>query len=79
VESQGRGGLSRAKEKFGVSYLALKRWMSPKPKLKKRGRPKTEKTSRPATIKGLKGILGLVRKTEANFAAIKARLTKLGT
>ncbi|MDB5049246.1 MAG: hypothetical protein JWO30_2317 [Fibrobacteres bacterium] len=25
VKSQGRGGMSRAKEKFGVSYIALKR------------------------------------------------------
>lgn len=28
VASQGRGGISAATKKFGVSYIALKRWMN---------------------------------------------------
>lgn len=40
VESQGRGGISAATRKFGVSYIALKRWMGPKTKGRGRvGRP----------------------------------------
>lgn len=67
-ESQGRGGIIRAKEKFGVSNIALNRW------LKGIGSDPGKRSK----IKGLKGILGLVRKTEMNLAAIKARLAKLG-
>ena len=77
VKSQGRGGFVRAKEKFGVSYVALKRWMGPNAKPGKRGLPKKATEAKPTKIKGLKGILGLVCRTETNLAAIKTRLANL--
>jgi transposase-like protein len=40
VQSRGRGGISEATRKFGVSYIALKRWMGGGPKSSGRvGRP----------------------------------------
>ena len=43
VASAGRGGITQAKEKWGVSYIALKRWMNGagagKPGRKPKGAP----------------------------------------
>lgn len=41
VQAQGRGGITKATKKFGVSYIALARWMKGKGGKKgKVGRPK---------------------------------------
>ncbi len=47
VNSRGRGGISAATRKYGVSYIALKRWMNPG---SGRGRP-----GRPGKSRGLDG------------------------
>jgi transposase-like protein len=39
VGSQGRGGISAAGKKFGVSYIALRRWMNGETGGRKAGRP----------------------------------------
>lgn len=38
VNSQGRGGISAAGKKFGVSYIALRRWMNGETGGRKAGR-----------------------------------------
>ncbi len=61
VEEQGRGGISAAGKKFGVSYIALRRWMNKKSGLPteaknvKPGRP--AKMIAPVSAKGLKGMI----------------------
>lgn len=47
VQSQGRGGISAATRKYGVSYIALKRWMG--------GGGRKGRVGRPPKAKGLDG------------------------
>lgn len=61
VNSQGRGGISAAGKKFGVSYIALRRWMN--------GETGGRKAGRAAS----KGMDGRKRKTvHAAVAALKS-------
>lgn len=64
VNSQGRGGISAATRKFGVSYIALKRWMNPGAARGKAGRP--------AKARGLDG--RTQRKVKTAQKALKALL-----
>jgi transposase-like protein len=52
VESQGRGGISAATRKFGVSYIALRRWMGGGTRTKGKGRGRV---GRPPKAKGIDG------------------------
>ena len=73
VSSRGRGGISAATKKFGVSYIALARWMKgvgkgtrrlgrpPKAKADKRSK-KTVKTALIA-LKGLKKQFTILQRT----------------
>lgn len=47
VQAQGRGGISAATRKYGVSYIALKRWMG--------GGAARGRVGRPPKAKGLDG------------------------
>ena len=61
VNSRGRGGISAAGKKFGVSYIALRRWMN--------GETGGRKAGRPAS-KGLDG--RKVKSVKAALAALKS-------
>lgn len=63
-EKHERGGMSRAQEKFNVSYLTIRSWMKPGVKAKKMGRP--AKTAKPP--KGVKKI-GRPAKAPADLEA----------
>lgn len=63
-EKHERGGMSRAQEKFNVSYLTIRSWMKPGVKAKKMGRP--AKTAKPT--KGVKKI-GRPAKAPADLEA----------
>ena len=67
IAKRGRGGISAATREFGVSYIALRRWMQNGPAGKTRaGRAKTGLDGRKArrirtalaTVKALRGELG---------------------
>ena len=61
VNSQGRGGISKAGKKFGVSYIALRRWMN------------GETGGRKAARAGSKGLDGRkLRSVTAAMAALKS-------
>jgi hypothetical protein len=63
VKSEGRGGITRATKKFGVSYIALARWMKGKGGGKgKVGRPKgsgSDKRTKKKVLAALKAFKGL--------------------
>lgn len=61
VNSQGRGGISAAGKKFGVSYIALRRWMNGETGGRKPGR---------AAAKGLDG--RKLKSVHAAMAALKS-------
>ncbi len=61
VNSRGRGGISAAGEKFGVSYIALRRWMNGETGGKKAGR---------GASKGLDG--RKLKSVNAAMAALKS-------
>lgn len=71
VARRGRGGLSEAKQKYGVSYVALKRWMTGKG-LRTSTKKKSGKVSKvlPGRIKGLKGLLTMVNKLKAKLESM---------
>lgn len=75
VEAQGRGGITAAKAKYGVSYIALKRWMDGTAKGTKKGRKVPRNTGinkKSGTgIKGLKGTISMVRKLLTRLEALK--------
>ncbi|MDB5102771.1 MAG: hypothetical protein JWP91_460 [Fibrobacteres bacterium] len=61
VNGQGRGGISAAGKKFGVSYIALRRWMNGETGGRKAGR---------ASVKGLDG--RKLKSVHAAMAALKS-------
>ncbi len=61
VSKAGRGGISAAGKKFGVSYIALRRWMNGT------GMEGGRKAGRPPKAKGLDG-----RKIESVHSALAA-------
>ena len=65
VNSQGRGGISAATRKFGVSYIALKRWMNP-------GATRGRLGGRQGKVRGLDG--RTQRKVKTAQKALKAML-----
>ncbi|HKP95144.1 MAG TPA: hypothetical protein VJ385_05240 [Fibrobacteria bacterium] len=69
VNGQGRGGISAAGKRFGVSYIALKRWMNGETGGRKAGR---------AAAKGLDGRkLKSVKAAMAALKSFKKRITAL--
>jgi transposase-like protein len=69
VNKQGRGGISAAGKKFGVSYIALRRWMNGKTGAGKPGRGES---------KGIDGRkLKSVKATMASLKAFKKQITVL--
>ena len=79
------GGMSRAQEKFNVSYLTLRSWIQPKEKdSKKVGRPAkapkmAKKMGRPAKVtEGQEEVLSTaLAELKAQFARLGERLAKL--
>lgn len=69
VEKQGRGGISAATRKFGVSYIALRRWIQHGPG----GVPRGTRTR--AAIDGRKA--RRIRTALATTKSIRSQLTKL--
>ncbi len=71
VEKSGRGGISAAGKKFGVSYIALRRWMNGEGSGRKAGRPA-------GTAKGLEGQQKKsVTTALASLKSLKKQLTQL--
>ncbi len=83
VEKEGRGGMSRAQEKFGVSYLTIRSWQKPVDKAKKIGRPaKADKPSQGAKKMGrpAKSPVNLESDLQAlrtQVAQLSSRLSKI--
>lgn len=77
VQSRGRGGISAATRKYGVSYIALKRWMGGGPKTRGRvGRPPKAKTGLDGRTQrkvktALKTLKGLVKQVSALKRALQ--------
>ncbi len=69
VEKQGRGGISAATRKYGVSYIALRRWIQHGPG----GVPRASKTK--VSIDGRKA--RRIRTALAAVKAIRSDITKL--
>jgi len=68
VNSQGRGGISAAGKKFGVSYIALRRWMNGETGGRKAGR---------AASKGMDGRkMKTVRAAVAALKSFKKQITR---
>src|SRR4051812_29618051 len=76
VKGQGRGGITAATRKYGVSYIALARWMKGKGVKKgKVGRPKgsgADKRTKKKVIVALKAMKGLKKQFTALQKAMKA-------
>lgn len=69
VNSRGRGGISAAGKKFGVSYIALRRWMNG---------AGVRKSVRSEKVKGLDGRkLKSVRAAMIALKAMKKQITAL--
>ncbi len=72
IEKKGRGGISAATREFGVSYIALRRWMQQGPGGKARagraaragldGRKARRIKTALATVKSLRGELGKLQR-----------------
>jgi transposase-like protein len=79
VQSQGRGGISEATRKFGVSYIALKRWMGGGPKASGRvGRPPKAKAGLDGrTQRKVKTALKTLRSIDKQVSALKKALSGL--
>lgn len=69
VNSRGRGGISAATRKFGVSYIALKRWMG--------GGSARGRVGRPGKARGLDG--RTQRKVKTAQKTLKALLKEAAT
>ncbi len=68
VAGQGRGGITAAGKKYGVSYIALRRWMN--------GAGGTRKAGRAAAAKGLDGRkLKSVTAALATLKSLKKQIT----
>jgi hypothetical protein len=76
VKAEGRGGITRATKKFGVSYIALARWMKGKGGKKgKVGRPKgsgSDKRTKKKVALALKAFKGLKKQVTALQKVLKA-------
>lgn len=68
VEKQGRGGISAATRAFGVSYIALRRWMKHGPAGAARG-------TKTATVDGRK--LRRVKTALASVKILRVQINKL--
>lgn len=77
AQSQGRGGISAAIRKYGVSYIALRRWMGGSPKARGRvGRPPKAKVGLDGRTQrkvktALKTLKGLVKQVTALKRVLK--------
>src|SRR5690606_39567874 len=69
VEKTGRGGISAATRQFGVSYIALRRWM----KLGPGGAPRATKAK--VTIDGRKA--RRIKTALASVKSLRSQMTKL--
>lgn len=69
VEKRGRGGISEATRRFGVSYIALRRWI----KLGPGGAPRVGKVK--AVIDGRKA--RRIKTALATVKSVKSQLSKL--
>lgn len=69
VAKQGRGGISAAGKRFGVSYIALRRWMNGT------GTGSGRKVGRPPKVKGLDG--RKIKSVQSALAAVKGMKKQL--
>lgn len=76
VEKYGRGGITAASRQYGVSYIALRRWMKNGPAGLPRGaRAKTEIDGR--RVRRIKSALATVKAVRSQLTKIQASLRQL--
>lgn len=66
VAKEGRGGITAAGKKFGVSYVALRRWMNTKSKP-----AKVSKSKRPGSAPTIAGFGSVFAEVEAEMTAAR--------
>ena len=77
VKSRGRGGISAACKKFGVSYVALKRWMNGNGVEKKLGRPAKVKSLDGRKLKSVHAAMSALKALKKQLGAVQKTLKKL--
>jgi transposase-like protein len=76
VEKYGRGGITAASRQYGVSYIALRRWMKNGPAGAPRGgRAKVEIDGR--KVRRIKTALATVKAVRAQLSKLQASLRQL--
>jgi len=76
VEKYGRGGITAASRQYGVSYIALRRWMKNGPEgLPRGGRAKTEIDGR--RTRRIKSALAAVKAVRSQLSKVQASLRQL--
>ncbi len=89
VRSQGRGGAKKAKEKYGVSYPTVQKWMKEKPSPSANSRDRKATLGRPPKLVNggisdkkmiiIKNIVSQIIIAEERLESLRSKLaTKLG-
>ncbi len=77
VEKQGHGGISAATEKYGVSYIALKRWMNGTAGQGKVGRPRKVKLVEGRNLVNVRSAIGALRDLKKQLTLVQRALSHL--
>ena len=76
ANKQGRGGISAACKEFGVSYIALRRWMNhgPEGSGRKVGRPAKDAATKPGNAKSVQSALTIIQEIKKQLTALAVSL-----
>jgi transposase-like protein len=80
VRNQGRGGITAAGKKFGVSYIALRRWMNGTGtgSGRKAGRPPKSKALDGRKLRSVQSALAAVKGMKKQLTVLAKTLKQLG-
>jgi transposase-like protein len=77
VKSRGRGGITEAGKKFGVSYIALRRWMNGAGTSRKAGRPAKNKGMDGRRLKSVRSAMLAVKELKKQLTSVQKTLKQL--